>query len=68
MKLSNEEISALQRTLDFTIDKDRSSKTFDDWLYLQDYDLDTFPKATERAEKLVTFAKNALSKLREHYT
>lgn len=60
--------NALQRMLDFVQDERRSSKSFWDWLYLQDYDLDTFGKAQERAAKLLWLAKNGITKLRGEET
>ena len=60
--------NALQRMLDFVQDERRSSKSFWDWLYLQDYDLDTFGKAHERAAKLLWLAKNGITKLRGEET
>lgn len=66
--ITNAEINALQRMLDFVQDERKSSKSFWDWLYLQDYDLDTFGKAQERAAKLLVLAKNAIAKLREEHT
>ena len=68
MSITNSEINALQRMLDFVQDERKNSKSFWDWLYLQDYDLDTFGKAQERAAKLLWLAKNGITKLREEHT
>lgn len=68
MSITNSEINALQRMLDFAQDEHRSSKFFWDWLYLQDYDLDTFGKAQERAAELLELTKNAIEKLRGEET
>ena len=68
MSITNSEINALQRMLDFVQDERKNSKSFWGWLYLQDYDLDTFGKAQERAAKLLVLAKNAIAKLRGEET